>query len=294
VTNARWNDFWLNEGFTVYVENRIIEAAFGPERADMERELAEQELDATLVELPPLDQHLRLDLAGRDPDVGVNDVAYTKGMTLLRFLEQRVGREAFDPFVRAWFDGHAFGTATTDEFLSFLDAELLAKHPGKVSKAEIARFVDGPGYPQIAPRTQALAFVAIDAALADWLAGNTAVDQLDTKAWSTQEWIRFISRLPASTTPVQMTALDARFKLSEAGNSEVAFAWYMVAIERDYRASFPAIADFLARIGRRKFVLPLFTALMKNPTQQEFARAAYAKARPGYHPITRASVDAVM
>lgn len=294
VTNARWNDFWLNEGFTVYVENRIIEAAFGPERADMERELAEHDLDATLAELPALDQHLRLDLVGRDPDVAVNDVAYTKGMTLLRFLEQRIGREAFDPFVRAWFDGHAFGTATTDEFLAYLDAELLAKHPGKVSKAEIARFVDGPGYPEIAPRTKATAFGAIDATRSDWLAGKRAVGDIDPSEWSTQEWIRFINGLPESTTTAQLAELDERFQLSRAGNSEVAFAWYMIAIARDYRAAFPALDDFLTRIGRRKFVLPLFTALMKNPGQQEFARAAYAKARPGYHPITRASVDAVM
>ncbi len=52
--------------------------------------------------------------------------------------------------------------------------------------------------------------------------------------------------------------------------------------------------DFLQRIGRRKFVLPLYTALMKHPGHQAFARETYAKARPGYHPITQASVDEVV
>jgi aminopeptidase N len=294
VTNAGWNHFWLNEGFTVYVENRIVEAAFGVERADMERELAERDLDGELAELKSADQHLRLDLKGRDPDVGLTEVAYTKGMTFLRFLEQRFGRDTFDPFVRAWFDANAFGTATTDDFLFFLQRELLDKHPGKVTGAEIARFVDGPGYPDIAPRTHATAFVAIDGARADWLGGKTPVDALPTEDWSTQEWMRFIEGLPATTRNDQLAALDQRFSLSEAGNSEVAFTWYIQAIAHDYRAAFPALEDFLVRIGRRKFVLPLMTALMKNPNQQEFARAAYAKARPGYHPITRASVDAVM
>ena len=294
VTNAGWNHFWLNEGFTVYVENRIVEEAFGVDRADMERELSEHELEAEMQELTPADQHLRLDLSGRDPDDGLTAVAYTKGMTLLRFLEQRFGREVFDPFLRSWFDANAFGTVTTDDFLAFLKRELLDQHPGKVSGEEIASFVDGPGYPQVAPRTRAARFVVIDAARAEWLAGQSPLDALDPKGWSTQEWMRFIEGLPATTSSDQLGALDQRFKFSAAGNSEVAFAWYVKAIEHDYRAAFPALEDFLTRIGRRKFVLPLFTGLMKNPAQQAFAREVYAKARPGYHPITRGSVDAVV
>jgi len=294
VTNAGWNHFWLNEGFTVYVENRIVEAAFGADRADMERELAERDLDGELAELPLSDQHLRLDLKGRDPDEGLTEVAYTKGMTFLRFLEQRFGRETFDPFLRAWFDRNAFGTATTDDFLAFLKSNLIDVHPGKVTGEEIARFVDGPGYPDIAPRTQAQGFVAVDAASADWVSGKSQLASIDTKPWSTQQWMRFIESLPVSTKLTQMAELDQRFKLSKAGNSEVAFAWYMKSIAVDYREAFPAIEDFLSRIGRRKFVLPLFTAMMKNPSQQAFARAVYQKTRDSYHPITRASVDAIM
>lgn len=294
VTNATWNDFWLNEGFTTYVENRIVEAAFGVERADMERQLAERDLDEELPTLTPADTHLRLDLAGRDPDDGLTEVAYTKGMTFLRLLEQRFGREVFDPFVRAWFDRHAFGTVDTNDFLAFLKHELLDRHPGKISGEEISQFIDGPGYPDFAPRTVATRFVTLDAARARWLAGELDLADLDSGTWTTQEWIRLIEGLPADIAGERLAALDDRFKLSGSGNSEVAFVWYMKAIERDYRPAFAPMADFLQRIGRRKFVLPLFTALMKHPAHQAFARQTYASARPGYHPITRASVDAVV
>jgi len=293
VTNTTWDHFWLNEGFTTYVENRIVEAMFGIARADMERELAERELDLELADLPAAEQHLRLDLAGRDPDDGLTGVAYTKGMTLLRFLEQRFGREVFDPFVRAWFDAHAFGTADTDDFLAFLKTKLLDRHPNKVTDAEIAQFIDGPGYPSIAPRTLSERFVAIDKMRKDWLDGSLMLDSVDAK-FSTQEWMRLIEGLPASVTPDQLAALDARYHLSSAGNSEIAFTWYMQAIARDYTPAFAPLADFLQRIGRRKFVLPLFTALMRDSAHHAFARETYAKARPGYHPITRASVDEVM
>ncbi len=294
VTNTTWNDFWLNEGFTTYVENRIVEAAFGVERADMERQLAERDLDEELPTLAPADTHLRLDLAGRDPDDGLTDVAYTKGMTFLRLLEQRFGREVFDPFVRAWFDRHAFGTVDTDDFLAFLKSELLDRHPGKISDEEIAAFIDGPGYPTFAPRTVAARLVAVDEERARWLAGNLDLAGLDTRAWSTHEWIRLIEGLPADIDGDRMAALDRAFKLSGTGNSEVAFAWYIKAIERDYRPAFEPMREFLERIGRRKFVLPLYTALMKHPADQAFARQTYAKARSSYHPITRASVDEVV
>jgi leukotriene-A4 hydrolase len=294
VTNRTWDHFWLNEGFTTYVENRIVEATFGSERADMERQLAERDLDEELAELAPADQSLRLDLRGRDPDDGLTEVAYTKGMTFLRFLEQRFGREVFDPFVRAWFDRHAFGSADTNDFLAFLKNELLDHHPGLVTGAEIAQFIEGPGYPGIAPRTRAARFDVIDQIRTDWLAGSVDLSTLDSKAWSTQEWIRLIEGLPGDLDRSRLEALDHQFQLSRAGNSEIAFAWYLQAIEHDYRPAFAPMQDFLQRIGRRKFVLPLFTALMRNPAQQDFARAAYAKARAGYHPITRDSVDAAM
>lgn len=294
VTNTTWDHFWLNEGFTTYVENRIVEAAFGVERADMERQLAERDLEEEMAELPAADQSLRLDLRGRDPDDGMTEVAYTKGMTFLRFLEQRFGRETFDPFVRAWFDRHAFGTVTTDDFLAFLKTELLDKHPDVVSGEEIAQFIESPGLPAFAPRTHAARFDAIDQVRDQWLAGKLDLATIDHAAWSTQEWMRLIEGLPDSTTVEQMAALDELFKFSQAGNSEIAFAWYIQAIEHDYQPAFAPMQDFLQRIGRRKFVLPLFTAMMRHPAQQAFARKVYASARDGYHSITRGSVDELM
>ncbi|GMU42559.1 MAG: M1 family metallopeptidase [Xanthomonadales bacterium] len=292
VTNRDWNHFWLNEGFTTYVENRIAEAAFGVERADMGRQLAERDLVEELPTLAPALRRLRLDLAGGDPDEGMTEVAYTKGMLFLRLLELRFGRETFDPFVRKWFDEHAFGAVDTDDFLAFLRSELLERHPGKVSGEEIAAFIEGEDLPAFAPRTHASRFAAIDALRTEWLAGRRDLGALDTGAWATQERIHFIEGLPAETTAAQLATLDAQLALSRSGNSEIAFAWYLRAIALDYRPAFAPMDEFLQRIGRRKFVLPLYTALMR--AHADFARASYAKSRPNYHPITRASIDELM
>ncbi len=52
VTNATWRDFWLNEGFTTYLERRIIEDLYGTDRADMESVLGLAELREELKNSP--------------------------------------------------------------------------------------------------------------------------------------------------------------------------------------------------------------------------------------------------
>ena len=108
VTNATWNDFWLNEGFTVYFENRIMESVYGHDRAMQEQVLGWGSLQDTLKSLPAADTRLHLDLKGRDPDDGMNDIAYEKGALFLRTIERTVGRDRFDAWLRGYFDRNAY------------------------------------------------------------------------------------------------------------------------------------------------------------------------------------------
>jgi aminopeptidase N len=150
VTNATWADFWLNEGFTTYIENRIQEAVYGREQAVMEQVLARRGLDKELEELPPADQLLHIDLAGRSPDDGISGVPYTKGALLLHQMEEAFGREAFDEFLRGYFDTFAFESITTETMLEYLRAELLEKPGGEAIPIE--EWVYQPGLPASAPR----------------------------------------------------------------------------------------------------------------------------------------------
>lgn len=295
VTNVDWNHFWLNEGFTSYVENRIVEALFGVRRADMERVLSQRSLELELAELAPADQHLVLDLQGRDPDDGMSAVAYDKGHWLLRTLEQRYGRALFDPFLRGWFDRGAFASVDTDDFVSYLREQLMVPHPGRFSEAELRAWLYQPGVPAHAVVTRSEAFDAVDSQREQWLAGTLPIDAIDVADWSTQEWLRFLDGLPDDLDHARLAQLDQRFKLTGTGNAEVAFLWYVKAIRAGYAPIRPSLSAFLKAIGRRKFVLPLFQELAKRgDAELAYARSVYAQARPGYHPITRASVDPVV
>jgi leukotriene-A4 hydrolase len=294
VTNATWRDFWLNEGFTVYLERRIVAALYGQRRAQMEDVLGLQSLHRDLADLGPGDQHLAIDLRGRDPDEGTTDVAYEKGKLFLQFLESRFGRETLDAFLRGYFDHFAYQSIDTEQFLDYLDANLLAKRPDAVTDQQIHAWVYEPGLPGFAVLPAADVFAPVDRTSAAWLAGSIPTADLPVKDWSTQEWLHFLDNLPPEVPRPRLDELAQRFMLSESRNAEIAHSWFRIAIRNDYAPAYPQLARYLTTIGRRKLVRPLYEDLMKTPRGAELARSIYAKARAGYHPIVQTSIDAIV
>lgn len=293
VTNATWSDFWLNEGFTTYIENRIQEAVFGREQALMEQALDRRDLDEELAKFPPADQILHIDLQGRDPEDGLTGVPYNKGAALLRYMEEVFGRERFDAYLRQYFDHFAFQSITTETMLDYMKRELLDKQPQLAAKIPLQEWIYQPGLPSAAARpvTERLTKVAEQAKA--FAAGSVKASAIATQAWSTQEWLEFLRSLPPLTS-AQLGELDRAFHLTQTGNSEILDQWLEMAIEADYAPAYPRLESFLLEVGRQKFIRPLYTALMKTPEGQKRARAIYAKARPGYHPIAQTSMDKIV
>ena len=292
VTNATWRHIWLNEGFTTYVQGRIVEAVYGKAQADEEFIIAANELRGEFKDdIRPEDQRLVPELKGRDPDDGLSDVPYTKGSWLLQTLEAKFGRAAFDAFLRGYFDHFAFQSITTDQFVEYLKANLLEKHPGKMSVDEVNDWLYKPGIPSDAPLPVSPRFEAEDKAREQFEAGKLAAKELHAQKWTTQEWQYFLDRLPRKLTAAQMQSLDGAYHLTGSHNAEIAFRWYRLAIGSDYRAAYPAMREHMVRIGRRILVVPLYEALAKTPDGKVFAQKVYAEAKPGYHPMTRAAVD---
>jgi hypothetical protein len=287
----------LNEGFTTYVQGRITEALYGDELAEMERQLDQDELadEIRTGEIAPADQVLALPpLTGRDPDDALSDIAYVKGAWFLRFLEQRFGREVFDPFLRGWFDAHAFQSATNDQFIAYLQENLLARSPNTVTPAELEAWLRGPGIPSFARRAQSRNLGIVNAARIAWSAEGKLPPSSITSPWSTQEWMHFLDGMPDTLTPEQMASLDAAYHFTGTPNGELAQRWYPLAVRSGYHAADGAMAAFMQRVGRRKLIMPIYEALVKTPQGMAFAQDVFAKARPGYHPITTASVAAAI
>lgn len=293
VTNATWSDFWLNEGFTTYFERRLMETVYGRERSEMEWMLGRQDLDKELAGLAdkPADQALHINLTGRDPEDGSNDIPYEKGALLLRLLEEKYGREKFDAFLRAWFDEHAFTSVTTRQFMDFLGARLMAAGSGS---PELTEWLDGAGVPASAPVAKSDALARVDAQVALFVAGSKKTGDLATSGWTFHEWLHFLRALPAKMSVEQMTDLDSAFGFTKTGNSEILDEWLVLGIRHDYRIIDKRLEEFLMSVGRRKFLKPLYQELVLTEAGKAKAMAIYTKARPRYQAIARKTIDEIV
>ncbi len=295
VTFATDNDSWLNEGTTTYVQSRITEALYGAPAAAMEEVIDRNELKEEFKKLDPKLQILALkpgDLTNPDDQSGAT--VYTKGAWFLQFLEKRFGREVFDPYLRGYFDHFAFQSITTQQFADYLKANLLDKHPGIVSDAEVNAWLHEPGIPNGAPKVESAKFSTVGAARIAWEGSGNLPAKVITEEWTTQEWVHFLESMPDTLKPEQLAQLDAAYGLTGTPNGEIAMRWYPLAERSGYAAARPEMGKFLERVGRRKLIMPTYKALVATTDGLAFANEVFARAKPGYHPITTGSVEAMI
>jgi aminopeptidase N len=297
VTNATWNDFWLNEGFTVYFEYRIMEALYGKDYSEMLASVSLKELKAESKELidngNAEDTHLKLDLKGRNPDVGMTAIAYDKGYFFLRKIEELTGRENFDTFLKQYFNEHAFHSINTEQFLLYMEQNLFGKNNIELPKDLFSNWVYGAGIPDDLPRPKSDKFINVKESIAIWLnTGN--IDTLNTLEWSTHEFLHFFHQLPDSIDNSQVKAMDNKFNFTNSGNSEILTEWFLLAIKKDYLPAYQAMENFLIKSGRKKFLMPIYGELIKTEAGKRMALNIYKKARENYHYVSYNSLDKLL
>ena len=291
VTNATWDDFWLNEGFTVYFEYRIMEELYGKDYANMLALLGNQDLKNEINELPENETKLKLNLEGRNPDDGMTDIAYEKGAALLRLIENEVGRPSFDKFLTNYFSDFKFKTLTTEEFVGYLDEKLL--QPNKI-QLNINEWVYEAGLPSNKIEISSNKFKLVDAEINKFLK-NSNPKELNTNSWSTHEWLHFIRNLDNSKiTKNHLSVLDDEFNFTNSENAEIASVWFEKSIQNAYTDAFPKMHEFLTQVGRRKFLVPLYKALSQTESGKEMARGIYNGARKNYHSVSTNTIDELL
>lgn len=297
VTNATWNDFWLNEGFTVYFEHRIMEKLYGKDYSEMLAALSYADLQATITELTKdglaEDTKLKLNLINRNPDDGVTDIAYNKGYFFLRSIEEQFGREKFDTFLNDYFKEQAFKVMTTEAFIPYLRNYYQNKFNITLEDALFEKWIFSVGLPEDCPKPQSLAFQNVDKALYNLLTTDELPPSI-TQQWTTHEWLHFINNLPEGLSKEKMLRLDQVGKFTQSGNAEILCAWLVQAVRYNYEPTDAKLESFLINTGRRKFLSPIYQELLKTAAGKERAQAIYEKARPNYHFVATNTFDAML
>ncbi len=295
VTNANWNNTWLNEGFTNYFELRIMEQLYGAAYAEMLAQLEYQKLKNTIARMGKNnpDTRLAMQLNGRNPDEGLSNIAYDKGNYFLRMSEKYFGRKDFDAFLNSYFKKFAFQSMTTKKFLAYY-REILTHNDTRIEhELQLRKWLFEPGLPDNCPVPDSPEFRKVDVQRNAFLKGTPA-QKLEVDGWTTHHWLHFFQGMPKTLSPAQMINLDKAFGFSASGNSEILFVWFKKSIDQWYKPAFPALKHFLLTVGRAKFVVPLYSALQKTKAGKKKALAIYRQARKGYHPVTYRAVDKIL
>lgn len=292
VSNATWRDLWLNEGFTTYFTNRIVEAVYGKEQAELEWVIEFTRLKEEMALLPLSQQTLPANFQLGDPNLAFNRFTYDKASMFVHELERRLGRVAFDRFLINYVDHFAFQAITTETFVSYAKAKLLQEHPDKLTEAELLEWIYAEGLPKAFNGPTSSSLDKVDTALKLFLQATPASD-LETRNWRVHHWQYFLTQLPTVVSVDKLVDLDATFALTQSSNAEIACDWFRLAVRNHYGAVLPALADYLVRIGRGKFVRPLYNELKQAGYHDELHQI-YTKARAGYHPSIQVQLDKLL
>jgi leukotriene-A4 hydrolase len=291
VTNATWDDVWLNEGFTTYVEHRIGEAVFGVDEAKMQDVMSRKVLSDNMADYGPDhgDTQLKVNTSGRNPDDSLSDIPYEKGYAFLQVIENAVGRERFDQFIRDYFDSHAFKSITTEDFVAYLNAKLIKGDKALADKIKVDEWIYKPNVPSNIRPAVSEDFNRIDSIQKTWR--TSGIKGLSKSIVSTNEKQHFIDHLPADITPEEMAALDAEFKFTEKGNFVVKRQWFVPAIRHKYEAAYPAIEKFMIATSRTGSLQTLYKEMVKTTEGKAWAKQIFEKAKPGYHATTVLAIE---
>ncbi|APE28040.1 M1 family metallopeptidase [Aurantiacibacter gangjinensis] len=295
VTYASWRDGWLNEGVTSYLTNRISEAVFGVERAEQERALEFAGIEGALESLGNDNPRTAL----RTPDelnpLEYNSaIMYDKGALFLHTAESIIGRERFDAFMQQWFDENAFQPATSEMFLAALRENVVQGDEELEEALMLDEWIYGTGLPENAVRPGEDVFGTVDTAVAAYADSRELPDAEAWASWNAFEQRRFLEELPEELSNTELAALNESLGLSETGNNEVLFLWLEAALRNEYDPAVPQAEQFLASVGRNKFVAPLFSALWSTGDWgRPIATRIYEQTRGSYHSYTRGNVDGI-
>ncbi len=225
---------------------------------------------------------LRTELAGTDPDDAFSSIPYEKGARFVALLERTAGRARFDRFMREYMARFRFTSITTEEFLAFLEEGL----PGLATDVGARAWLYEPGIPSNAPVFRSARLDQLVTLAAAFPRGDRP-SPAAVAGWSPAEMLVYLQNLPREIDRDGCAWLDAALGLTGRGNHEILVEWLTVAAGSDYEPVFPRLREVLLRVGRMKYLRPLYGALGRHPRTRALAREVFAEASPRYHQLSR-------
>ena len=291
VTNATWQDFWLNEGWTTYAESRITEVLEGKDVEDLRAAFSEKQLIAVMERIGMDSPHTCLKLPGdeKDADSFTTIIPYYKGCFFLKECEYAVGRKRFDAFIQKYMASFQFQSLTTEAFLDFLKAEL----PEVFEKVNVHKWVYEPGLPEEWHRPKSHLYDEVQEVLHDYEQGMRPAQQ------QVQDWHRFQNFSFLQGWPEKIPTEDCQYfedilELEKRNDAGYYSFFYATCIASGYEAVLPRVEQFMGEIGRMLYILPIVRAMIEADWSRGYIRPLFEQVRGRHHQITVYAIEGLL
>lgn len=302
VTNHTWEHFWLNEGWTVWLERKIMSRVKGDEYLKLSAQGGWKVLKDSISQMGADDRFTMLvwPLGHEDPDEAFSSVPYEKGFNLLNYLEGIVGTPSFELFAKAYLQNFKFSTVTSGEFRDFfVEYFNTSEYKSDILNLDWDQILHSPGMPVFTPDFSNSLSVSSKALAKRWIefaiskTTPSGFTSYDMEGWSTQQILIFLEDLSIhsgendSFTDAYLKSLDSMYSLTKCGNSEIKLRWQLICLQCDAEWIIPHVVEFITTQGRMKFVRPLYRALYECENGSSIALDTFEKFSAIYHPIAR-------
>jgi aminopeptidase N len=283
VTNATWEDFWLNEGWTTYAETRITEVLEGVEFADLMAVYDEQRLFEVMqrVGMESVLTRLKVPSKGLDPDAATTIIPYYKGCFFLKECEYAVGRERFDAFIQKYMATYKFQSLTSEAFLEFLKGEL----PEVFEQVDVQEWIYEPGLTDERRRPQSALYDEVQDVLEAYKRGIRPTEE-QVEGWHRYQILSFLQALPKQIPVEDCKYLEEVLDLEGKNDAAHYSYFYATCINSGYKEILPDVEEYLGRNGRMLYVLYIFRAMIASDWAKAHARRILDQGSERQHKIT--------
>jgi aminopeptidase N len=291
VTNATWEHFWLNEGWTTYADMRITEVLDGFDVMQLDAALNAQILleDMELFGLESNLTCLKPSLEGIDPDEVFSRVPYYKGYFFMRRLEEAVGRKRFDKFTRKYIATYPFQSITTEGFVDFLKEEL----PEVFEQVDVHSWIYEPGYLEGALDVESKLYDHAISLCNDYKQGMRP-EKGQIEGWRSGQVYAFLLALPERISTDDCAFFDALFEFNSRSRSSLQTLFLALCIRSGYKEIMPRVEQFVETIGRGIYLSKIFRNMIAEEWTRPMARSLFERIRERHHPVTTASLDGIL
>ena len=291
VTNATWQDFWLNEGWTTYAESRITKVLEGKDVADLRAAFNEKQLRAVMERVGSDSPRtcLKLPAEEKDADSFTTLIPYYKGCFFLQECEHAVGRERFGTFIQNYMSKFQFQSITTEAYLDFLKVEL----PEVFERVNVQAWVYEPGLPQEWHGPKSYLYDEVQQVLNNYLQGTLPIKE-QTQEWHRYQILSFLQGLPKKIPVEDCQYLEDILELEKRNDAGYYSFFYPTCIRSGYQEILPRVETFMDRVGRMLYILPIVRALLEADWSRAEVRPLFESVRDRHHQITIHTIEGLL